>query len=237
MEQNQIQPPDSENELYHLLPEIRVLPDGQGVRDEVTRIFLEDVPEYFWTVRASSNHHPVEHRGLHGLYIHSKRNFTAYTSMAASLEASGVLDRPEYVFGTVASLVHDAFKYGDPAGFTQNLTLPDRAETEPQNHHPYAEGLEGVPEYSEGDHDMVTAAYLRSDTCLPESVAECVESHQGNGWGRGPGPTAWMEWSHHMADVASSREHCDWFLMEPPEIILEQYPHLRDSTYGIEEVR
>lgn len=189
-----------EDELVRRLPEVQLL--RGRVRDEVIRVFVEDVHEYFWLVRASENHHPPDERGLGGTWLHSKRVFTAYTMLERSFRTMSAIDSFEANCARGAVLLHDAFKYG----------APPYEFSEDENYHEYADDvLAHLPKHTQADHDLQMAAWVRNQTELPEEVAQCVECHGGpNDWmsHEGPEPSDDKTLVVHLADlIASNSNH------------------------------
>lgn len=165
-------------DVYERFPELNDINDGE-LRNETARTIVEYMPDYFWNVPASSSgkYHPEDHRGTHGLWLHTKRAFTEYQALSRSFYHQGLINDWELDCGRSAILLHDMFKYGWPK----------------KNH-------------TTNDHDVFAAEFLRRNTSLPEEVAGCVESHNGpNGWGEGRAPKNDLEQVHHMADMAASR--------------------------------
>ena len=180
------------------LPEIQTVPGEIG--DEVARIFEEDVPDYFWLARASEEHHPPDERGKGGMWLHTKRAYTAYRFLEPTYEALSLIGDYQKTCCRAAVLLHDAFKYG------RETVDPDT------DYHPYADGeLQSLPEYTVPSHDTQMATYVREETSLPEEVAGFIESHGGSpGWygHEGPAPRTDSEMVVHTADVfASNSEH------------------------------
>lgn len=178
------------------LPEIAGL--RGAVRDEVARAFVEDVPGYFWIVRASADYHPPDTRGPGGLWLHTKRVFSAYHMLEDTYRTLGLIDSYEANCARAACLLHDGFKYG---------RAPDADEAE----HDYADGrLDHLPAYTLAQHDVMMADHVRTETDLPDEVARCVESHGGStAWGShdGPPPTDDLEMVVHLADMLASNQH------------------------------
>lgn len=193
---------EDETELLRRLPEIQVL--RGRVRDEVIRVFMEDVHEHFWLARASEEHHPPDERGLGGTWLHTKRVFTAYTMLERSFRAMSAIDSFEANCARGSVLLHDAFKYGSP---------PYEFEENNEDYHEYADGLlHHIPQYSNSNHDVKMASHIRTETELPEEVAVCVERHGGpSDWMSHDGPAPFDDKTLlvHMADMfASNSNHC-----------------------------
>jgi hypothetical protein len=169
----------SEEELFRRLPEIKEIEDST-LRVKTAKLFMEEVPEYFWEVPASTSgnyHHPIS-RGKHGLWIHTKMAFQLFNRMADSWVEAGKITEYEKACGQSAILLHDMFK-------------------------------QGVPQqgYTVGDHDEIAAEFL-AEYGIEEKVVGCVLSHNGpEGWGSGRAPENPLEELHHLADMAGSGEN------------------------------
>lgn len=189
---------DAESEAERRLPEIEFL--HGTVRDETRRIFEEDVPDQFWVAPAAVNHHPPDERGDGGLWLHCKRVFFAFTVIEPTFRAMNAFDQMEANCARAATLLHDAFKYG------VDTQMPDES-----GKYPFEEA-----------HDVLMAEYVRTETDLPERVAECVETHGGSpSWSAhsGPGPHDDLTLAHHLADMMASSEHYGLPVYEPaPEL-------------------
>lgn len=206
-----------EQQLLARLPEIDSI-DGR-VRDEVVRVFMEDIPPYFWIARASKNHHPADERELGGCWLHTKRVYTAYRMLEPTHRSMSAIDEYQANCARAAVLLHDAFKYGmQPAQVTVDH---DRAD---EDTHEYADGvLSHLPAYTDTSHDVKMASYIRSETTLPEEVARAVESHGGSPdwYGHdGPRPSDDLEMVVHTADVLASNQHHRLPVWEPTEELL-----------------
>jgi hypothetical protein len=174
--------PDTTNELRDRLPEIWFV-SGKP-RDELVRLFKEDVPGYFWVARASEEYHPPDERGVGGLFLHTKRVFVAYSILERSFRAMSTFDQMEANCARAAVLLHDAFKYSRPP-----------------------HDLDELPEHTEPEHDVWMAEHVRNTTEMPEQVADCIEAHGGSkSWysHSGPTPRNDLELSVHLADLIAS---------------------------------
>jgi len=192
--------PQDLQELERRLPEIQEI-HSKEIRDEVTRLFREEVPEYFWDVPASSTgkYHPSDHNQDHGLWIHTKRAFTAFERLARSYENQGRITPFEKECGKAAILLHDMFKYGMP---------PER-----QNH-------------TVSEHDVIAARFLEKNSAVPEEVIGCVETHNGpDGWGKGRAPETDLEQIHHLADMIASDKNGYFTILKPADELREHLAH------------
>lgn len=174
--------PDTTDEVRDRLPEIWFV-SGKP-REELVRMFKEDVPGYFWTARASESHHPPDERGLGGVWLHTKRVFVAYSILERSFRAMSAFDQMEANCARAAVLLHDAFKYSEP---------------------PHE--LDELPEHTEPEHDVWMAEHVREETSMPDAVADCIEAHGGSqSWNShsGPTPRSDLELCVHLADLIAS---------------------------------
>jgi len=191
--------PDDEWEAVRRLPEICGL--RGRLQTDVAQVFVDHVPSYFWLIRASESHHPPDERGLGGLWLHTKRVFTAYTMLERTFRAMSTISAFEANCARAGVLLHDAFKYG---------IEPDNDDG--VDYHEYARGrLAHCPEYTDTSHDLLMAEFVRTETRMPEEVAHVIEHHGGsNDWFShdGPEPCDDLTLLVHLADViASSSEH------------------------------
>jgi len=192
--------PEDLQELERRLPEIQEI-ERTELREEVTRIFLEEVPEYFWDVPASSTgkYHPSDHNQDHGLWIHTKRAFTAFQRLSRSYENQGRINLYQKECGKAAILLHDMFKYGIP---------PERQD------------------HTVSEHDVIAARFLEKNSDLPEEVIGCVESHNGpDGWGKGKAPETDLEQIHHLADMIASDKNGYFKILKPSDELREYLAH------------
>ena len=188
-----MQRPQDIEELERRLPELQEIEDD-CLRTRVGIIFLDHCPEYFWQKPASSSgkYHPQDHTGKHGLWIHTKRAFTAYERLSRSYLEAGRITEHERDCGRAAILLHDIFKYGMP---------------EEQNNHTVSE------------HDRIAYRYLgNSAVHLPDEVLGCIDSHNGP-WGVGKAPETELEQLHHSADMIASDRNGHFKILKPhPQI-------------------
>lgn len=197
--------PESEEELLKRLPELSAL--RGNVRDETIRIFMEDVPGYFWVARAAEKYHPPDERGLGGLWLHTKRTFFALTVLERSFRAMSTIDSMEANCARAAILLHDVFKYG---------VEPDNDDEE--DYHEYANGYLSHLERSNQRHDLDMAEHIRENSDLPDQVAQCVETHGGSAsWfsHEGPTPRNDLQLMHHLADLNASHQENEMPVWRP----------------------
>lgn len=187
-------------ELVRRFPEVNDIRDPD-IQQEVEKVLCHDLPEYFWKVPASSTgkYHPKDHNQEHGLWIHTKRAFTAFERLARSYDNQGKISRYEQDCGRAAILLHDMFKYGKP---------PERQE------------------HTISDHDVLAARFLERNTDLPEEVIGCVASHNGpSGWGEGKAPETELEQIHHLADMIASDSNGYFKIKQPAEELQDRLQH------------
>lgn len=204
------------------LPEITLL-DGP-IRREVEAVFSQTVPQYFWIARASEEHHPPDERGLTGLWLHTKRVFTAYMMLEPTYRAMGLLGPYQAKCCRAAVLLHDGFKYGqDPS---------DTGE----NYHEYADSeLAHLPQYTDRDHDITMADYVAEHTALPLEVVSAIRSHGGSpDWysHNGPKPEQPHEMIVHLADVLASNSEHKLPVLDPHSSLLQVHPDLPTLSEG-----
>lgn len=182
-------------ELYNRLPEIRKISDDT-IRGEVEKVFLNYCPDYFWEKPASSsgNHHQVDHRGQHGLWIHTRRAAVAFERLSNSYLEQELINEQMRDCGRAAILVHDIFKYGRPQEAGQHTVK---------------------------DHDKLAANFLRNKTKLPPTVIGCVDSHNGP-WYKGKDPETPIEQIHHLADMIASDKVGYFKIRDPHPKIRDQ---------------
>ena len=190
----------SREEVIERFPEVKEI-DDKVLAQEVVSVLDEHLPEYFWKVPASSTgqYHPEDHNDQHGLWIHTKRAFTAFERLSKSYKHQGKITEWERDCGRAAILLHDMFKYGKPP------------ETK---------------EHTVDDHDFLAARFLDKNTDLPPKVVGCVESHNGpEGWGKGKAPGNSLEQIHHLADMIASDRNGFFKIKEPVQEVEELLQH------------
>lgn len=202
---------DTEDGLYRWLPEVQTIRGKVG--NEVESVFVNGAPNYFWYVRASRTHHPPDHRGTHGLILHTKRAFHAYTVLEGTYRAHSLMDQFEANCGRAAILLHDLFKFGDPNEADPELDEHDYCD------HP---SLTGIPSGATSDHDIVCAEWVRSETDLPEEVAGCIETHNGQYYD-GPSPRSQLELCIHQADMIASNEAMARGIYDAPQEMIDDF--------------
>lgn len=239
----------SEAAVVERLPELRSI--SGPMQTEVARVFADDVPEYFWVARASESHHPPDERGLGGVWLHTKRVYTAYRMLEPTYRAMSAVDAYEANCARAAVLLHDAFKYGrihdgiESAEQSTGSTTGDQRSTENsdnpnQDNHAYAHGfLEHLPQYTDTSHDVKMATHIRDETSLPEEVARCVAAHGGSpDWYShdGPRPSDDLEMLVHTADVLASNDGHRLPVWEPtPELLAMTDKDLPTIDWGESE--
>jgi len=166
----------------------------------------EVVPDYFWYVPASSSGktHPEDHRGCHGLVLHTKRSFTAFEEFARARKEQGKIADWEWNCGRAAILLHDSFKYGGLRPAVQQAVI-DRLQDD-------GELPRGV--YTVSNHDVLAAEVVAEVLDVPQEVVGCIASHNGP-WYEGPAPRTELEQLHFDADYAASRESALYGVYKP----------------------
>lgn len=191
----------STGQLLDRLPEILEINDKK-LRFQVLDIFEDLCPAYFWTAPASFNHHQPEHREYRGLWLHTKRAFSAYEGLIDSPVEQGHVTEYEADCGRAAILLHDLWKQG-------------RTEVGSGTTH--------------GDHDKELAKYLRKNTDLPLKAVKCVDTHNGP-WYDGMSPITELEKVHHYADMIASRETMKGIeVLEPHPELLYKFEDLNHT--------
>ena len=133
-----------EREVYQIMhPKLRRL-----VED-----VLDGALDYFWTMRASKNHHPPDERGGGGTVLHVKRAFVVAKHLCTAFGFVG-FDR-ELIL--TATLLHDVCKAGagnKGAGHTvgghERLLGKRYGQKEPIVHNEYWERVKRLVETHEG---------------------------------------------------------------------------------------
>ena len=180
------------DELERRLPEIDLIGDEQIAAD-TARVFLQWCPDYFWEKRASKNHHAPDERGEYGNWLHTKRVFLEYNTVARSWTEQQLITAREYHCGQAACLLHDMMRYGWPS---ENNS------------------------YSVNNHDRIMAEIIRQRSALPEPVAAACDSHMGS-WGEGPLPQSNLEQLVHTADMVASADYNDIGVFMPSKELKE----------------
>lgn len=191
------------DELRRRLPEIRLI-DDERLRERVAEILIEECPDHYWRYPSSTSgrFHPIDERGVHGQWIHTKRVVATFDHLADSPRKAarddasdgrfGISDE-EYRCGLVATLLHDVFKFG---------TDDEQVER------------------TLGDHDARAAQYLEANYDLPPGVIGCIDAHNGP-WKDGKQPETQLELLVHYADMMVADSRSESLLLEPtPEIRL-----------------
>jgi len=189
----------SEEELLRRLPEIDAIYD-EDLREDVIRTFMRGCPDYFWERPSSSSgkYHSVDERGKHGNWIHTKRVFAEYCSIAESWVELGAITPYQKEQGKAAALVHDMMKYGWPS-----------------------ENNDHTVNY----HDEVAAEVALHLGEMQDEVVRLIATHMGP-WGEGPNPEARNEVLLHTADKSAAREKNDIGIYYPAEELLDEWPDL-----------
>lgn len=188
--------PDNQQELLRRLPEIKLI-ENLELQEQVIDIFLNHCPDYFWEIPASSSgkYHQTDAVGEMGLWLHTKRTFTALERLGRTFVYQGKITEKELDYARASILLHDIFKQGrERTGHTVK------------------------------DHDRIASEYLSRNTELPQPVIECVDSHNG-GWCKGKDPENDLEQLHHLADMMGSDRNQIAKVYKPCEEIREVFDH------------
>jgi hypothetical protein len=205
------------DELEQRLPELTTL-DGT-LRTETDRVFRERVPDHFWYTRASLSYHPPDERKAGGLWLHTKRVYTAYRMLEPTFRTLSRISQYEANCGRVAVLLHDALKYGGET----DTSVPD------EDGHTYHPDIpSSVPAYTCSEHDTEMCQYVQEQTELPPTVHWAISSHGGStSWNTthsGPPPASDIEMIVHLADIIASSEWHRLPVWRPHELLCENIP-------------
>jgi len=190
--------------VERLFPTLRIIDDTdivEGVKEYVDK----EVPGYFWKAPAASTpkyHHELctKHRGL---WLHTLMVATALEERKWTYKNMGFVSHHELDCARAAILLHDTKKYGDK----------------------YWDGKS-----SDHDHDMQAANAIRDIDGLPDTVAECVESHMGPSERyAGPEPRNHLEMLVHLSDMIGSSSNITPHIYKPPEELTNQHPSIIES--------
>lgn len=185
-------------EVQKLFPTIELIDDDEivaGVKEYVDK----KIPGYFWKAPAASTgkyHHELatEHRGL---WAHTLMVATSLEHQKWTYVNMGKVSYHEMDCARAAVLLHDTLKYGDK----------------------YWKGKS-----ADHDHDLQAANAVRDIDKLPETVAECIESHMGPGDRyAGPDPRNHVEMMVHIADIFGSRSDNTPKIYKPPQELIDEH--------------
>jgi len=182
-------------DLLNRLPELNMVEDDE-LKENAIDAFLNICPDYFWTCPSSSTgkYHPEDESGKYGNWLHTKRAFTNMQRNIRSALEMGHITEFEADCGRIAILMHDMTKFGYPPSDNEHTISED---------------------------DIIGANTVRWFTDLPETVAMCIETHNG-GWSE-TFPEEHIELIHHYADLnASDRDN--GAVYEPTEELLSIGP-------------
>lgn len=188
---------DGESELRHRLPEIWLIDDDE-IRGKTITTFLTACPDYFWELPTTSTgkYHPRDERGEYGNWLHTKRVFMQYQSLARVDVEMGLLTEYEYDCGKSAALLHDMMKYGWPSHGNQ---------------------------HTQDDHDVIAADVAKHIGDLPSDVYLPIHAHMAK-WGEGKEPETRNEWLLHRADKAVSPEWAtEGGVYKPSDRLVEEH--------------
>lgn len=168
---------------------------------EFAKTIINDAPEYFFHVPASSTgkYHPAYALGEGGLARHTKAVMRFFNHMIRLEQYSKIMDERQIDLGLVACLAHDMQKSG-----TEEYYLE---KTE-----------DGKKVFTVFDHPILATKFIseHQDCGLNEDeityMASAVESHMGQ-WNTDkrsnivlPKPKSFIETMVHMADYLASRK-------------------------------
>lgn len=189
----------SEEELLRRLPEIDAIYD-EDLREGVIRTFMKGCPDYFWERPSSSSgkYHSVDERGKYGNWLHTKRVFAEYCSIAESWVELGIITPHQKEQGKAAALVHDMMKYGWPSSGNDHTV---------QN------------------HDKIAADVAQNIGELPDDVVRLIATHMGP-WGKGPNPDDPTQLLLHTADKSAARKNNDIGVYFPTDEMLDEWPDI-----------
>lgn len=182
-----------EEEVKRRLPEVEKI-DNVEIRGKTIQAFVDLCPDYFWQVPASTTgkYHPEDTTGKYGLWIHTKRAFTAFERLADSAVEGSVIAEIGADRGRAAILLHDMYKQGNP----------------PQGH-------------TVDNHGEICADILSRYTDFRREVIDCVKTHNGP-WSHVRKPQTWLEALHHWADMVASDRKSRFRLYKPTPELQEQ---------------
>lgn len=192
------------SEAERAFPPVEAIDSGV-IRNATLDAIQSGVRDYFWTAPAASSyrHHNPYCCGERGLWIHTLMVSTAYERLVDSYVGQDLITKREGDLGRAAVLLHDFRKFGDA----------------------YESG-----ESADMDHDLQAARWVRTDTDLPDEVADVVASHMGP-WYEGPTPETSLQQLVHMADMAASTKNGTFGIRQKPDEIRRLYPSLPDADY------
>ena len=161
---------------------------------------LEDAPDYFFTVPASSTgkYHPKFAQGEQGLVRHTKALVGIANDLFALEQCNLDSDTKDMI--RVAGILHDTKKHGD----------------------------NGSP-YTVFDHPIIAAEWIRNSNSetisqdIKNRIADMVASHMGQ-WNEDkrsdkvlPKPVTAEQQFVHMCDYLASRKHLEYIFEQPSD--------------------
>lgn len=168
---------------------------------EFAKILINDAPEYFFHVPASSTgkYHPSYALGEGGLARHTKAVMRFFNHIIRLEQYSRVLDERQIDLGLVACLAHDMQKSGTESYYLTKIE-------------------DGEKVFTVFDHPILAANFISAhqDCGLNEDeityIADAVKSHMGQ-WNTDkrsdivlPKPKSFIETMVHLADYLASRK-------------------------------
>ena len=169
---------------------------------ELAKVLLDDAPDYFFKVAASSTgkYHPSYALGDGGLMRHTKAVVRFFNHIIGIEQNSSLFTDRELDLGRTACLIHDIQKSGDATTYAEKSNNGEKKV------------------FTVFDHPLLAAKYVMgykgqflNDGEL-EYIASCVSSHMGE-WSTDkrssivlPKPETEMQKMVHLADYLASRK-------------------------------
>ena len=195
---------NDKKDLYRLLPEVKKIKD-RHLREEVERLFIEEVPDYFWNRESSSSgkYHSKDETREHGLLLHTKRTFTALERMMRSWKDMNKINKGEKDLARVAVLLHDAYKFGINTDFEGNYIAGN---------------------HTESDHDRIASEQFLQKSQLGETtktkIAKGIAAHNGP-WGCSQNPEDDFQLLIHLCDMFAADKKAQLAVYKPCEELKE----------------
>lgn len=183
------------------LPVIELINDDV-LRQRVTDIAAENVPDYFWEAPAASSyaHHNPYCCSERGLWVHTLMVYTAYERLVDSYVEQELISDFEADIGRAAVILHDMRKYDDS----------------------HWDGKS-----ADWNHDIIMADIIRNYN-VDERVADAVASHMGP-WYNGPSPETPLQRLVHNADMMGATKNGTLGIYKKPDEITELYPSIPEA--------
>ncbi len=181
---------DTRPDAMARLPELAYI-DDDVVRDAATELATDAIRDDYWVMPASptGRHHPVDERGRHGQWIHTKRmlgNTYTLARNAALMDTNG-MDGRDVDLAMLAGVAHDMHKFGR-----------DRP-------------LDGTYR----DHASTAASWLDRNG-YPDNVVRAVHRHTGpQDYDGAPAPETLLDHFIHHADATAAQDASEQLLLDP----------------------